>query len=471
LFQNLTGEQFTEISAEAGIDETDFGQGLAVGDFNSDGFPDLFLANAGSNRLLENNGAGTFTDVTDKAGIDGDSWTTSCVVADLTGDGHPDIYEVNYLTGEKVFTKVCQHPDGSPRQCVPTHFDGADDRLWVNDGSGTFHERAGELLSLRPAGKGLGVAVWSDTGSRALNLFVANDTTPNLFYQPEQSSPQAPLRLSETGVRSGVAVNEDGKAEGCMGIALGDVDGDGRIDALVTNFYNESNTLYLNVGDGFFEDRTRETGLESSSMKVLGFGTQFIDVDLDGTLELFVANGHVDDLRSTGRPWRMPAQLYRQSRGRLVPVEPDHAGAYFQQKWLGRAAARCDWNRDGQNDLLVGHLHAPSSLLTNTTNGTRGFLSLRLFGVESPRDAIGTTVKATIGEKTIVRQLTAGDGYQTSNERRLIFGTGDGTTIDRLVIRWPSGQSQEFETVASSQEVWLVEGGDLVPNGPRPASK
>lgn len=470
LFQNLTGEQFAEISAEAGIDETDFGQGLAVGDFNSDGFPDLFVANAGGNRLLENNGDGTFTDVTGESGIHGDSWTTSCVVADLTGDGHPDIYEVNYLAGEDVFTKVCQHPDGTPRQCVPTHFDGADDRLWVNDGSGTFRERTGELLSLRPDGKGLGVAVWSDAVSEALNLFVANDTTPNLLYQQEQSSSQRPFRLKETGVRSGVAVNEDGKAEGCMGIALGDVDGDGQIDALVTNFYNESNTLYLNVGDGFFEDRTRETGLESSSMKVLGFGTQFIDVDLDGTLELFVANGHVDDLRNSGRPWRMPAQLYRQSRGRLVLVEPDHAGAFFQQNWLGRAAARCDWNRDGRNDLLVGHLHDPSSLLTNTTEKTGGFLSLRLIGVDSPRDAIGTTVEATIGKKTIVRQLTAGDGYQASNERRLIFGTGDSTTIDRLAIHWPSGKS-EFETINSNQEVWLVEGGALVPNGPQPASR
>lgn len=467
LFQNLSGERFTEISTEAGIIEDDFGQGLTVGDFNSDGFPDLFVANAGSNRLLENNGDGTFTDVTGDAGLHGNSWTTSCVLADLTGDGHPDIYEVNYLEGSDVFTKVCLHADGSLRQCAPFHFDGANDRLWVNDGAGVFHERAAELLSVRPDGKGLGVAVWSDAAPGALNLLVANDTTPNLFYQ---RSSQGPIRLTETGVRSGVAVNEDGKAEGCMGIALGDVDGDGQIDALVTNFYNESNTLYLNVGDGFFEDRTRETGLDSSSMKVLGFGTQFIDVDLDGTLELFVANGHVDDLRNSGRPWRMPAQLYRQSRGRLVLVEPDHAGAYFQQNWLGRAAARCDWNRDGRNDLLVGHLHDPSSLLTNTTEKTGGFLSLRLIGVDSPRDAIGTTVEATIGKKTTVRQLTAGDGYQASNERRLILGTGDRKTIDRLVIRWPSGKSQEFQTVSANQEVWLVEGGVLVANGPRPAS-
>lgn len=466
LFHNMAGERFTEISAEAGIDEADFGQGVAVGDFNSDGFPDLFVANAGENRLLENNGDGTFTDVTDDAGIRGNSWTTSCVVADLTGDGHPDIYEANYLAGSDVFTKVCRHADGSLRQCAPFHFDGADDRLWVNDGSGVFRERAGELLSVRPNGKGLGVAVWSTAEPGSLNLLVANDTTPNLFFRSERTLPAVPLRLTEMGVRSGIAVNENGKAEGCMGIALGDVDGDGLVDALVTNFYNETNTLYLNMGDGFFEDRTRETGLESNSMKVLGFGTQFIDVDLDGTLELFVANGHVDDLRSTGRPWRMPAHLYRQAGDRLVLVEPEKAGQYFQQHWLGRAVARCDWNRDGKNDLLVGHLLDPSSLLTNTTEKTGRFLSLRLFGVESPRDAIGATVQATIGRKTIVRQLTAGDGYQASNERRLIFGTGDSMAIERLVVRWPSGQTQDFGQVATNQEVWLVEGGDLVPNGP-----
>lgn len=465
LFRNLSGDQFEDVSSEARIIDGDFGQGVAVGDFNSDGFPDLFVANAGSNRLWQNAGDGTFHEVSASSGIRGDQWTTSCVLADLTGDGHPDIYEVNYLAGEEVFEKVCQHPDGSPRQCVPIHFDGAADRLWVSNGAGQFHDRTRELCAGDVNGKGLGVAVWSAAASKGLDLLVANDTTPNLFFQRDSDSNSN--GLAERGVSAGIAVNEDGKAEGCMGIALGDADGDGDIDVFVTNFYNESNTLYVNAGDDFFEDRTKAFGLDTASVKQLGFGTQFLDADLDGTLELFVANGHVDDLRKQGRPWKMKPQLFQQSSaGRFSLVDAESIGRYFQQKWLGRAVARCDWNRDGKEDLVVGHLVDASSLLTNVTETNNRFLSLRLIGVKSARDAIGTTVEARIGSRTIIRQLTAGDGYQASNDRRLIFGTGEADVVDRLTVRWPSGLVQDFEEVTTRQEFWLIEGRLLVTNTP-----
>ncbi|MBW3543185.1 MAG: CRTAC1 family protein, partial [Planctomycetes bacterium] len=242
-----------------------------------------------------------------------------------------------------------------------------------------------------------------------------------------------------------------------------DVDDDGLFDVHVTNFLAESNTLYLGLGAGTFEDATRALGLERPTLDVLGFGTQFLDADLDGRLELFVSNGHVDDLRQDGKPYRMPPQLFRWNGRQFVEADARPLGPYFRGEWLGRPVARLDWNRDGRDDLVVGHLYDDSALLTNTTPDAGRFLSLRLFGVQSNRDAIGTTVEARFGERAIVRQLTAGDGYQASNERRLIFGIGTADRIDELTVRWPSGAIQRFANVAAPAELFLREGGQLLP--------
>ena len=461
LFANRGGRQFDDVTDRAGIREADFGQGVAVGDFNSDGFPDLYAGNIGGNRLWSNNGDGTFTDVTGAAGVAGDDWTTSCVMADLSGDGLPDIYAVSYVTAPDVYDRICRHDDGSPKLCMPYDFNGACDRFWLNAGDGRFIDATQSAFTTEPNGMGLGVAAWDADGSGRLSLLVANDTTPNFFFSRD-SSGELPLRLRERGIEAGLALNGEGKATGCMGVALGDVDDDGRLDVFITNFYDESNTLYTNPVAGFYEDRTRAMGLHAPSVKVLGFGTQFLDADLDGRLELFVTNGHVDDLRRQGRPYRMPPQLFRPADRRFDEVAAGELGPYFESQWLGRAVARLDWNRDGRDDLIVGHLEDQSALLTNATPDAGRFLSLKLFGTRSNRDSIGTIVRARIGERTLVRQLTAGDGYQASNERRIIIGTGTAKSIDELVVSWPSGLVQRFQDVATSQEVCLVEGKALL---------
>ncbi|MBW3540937.1 MAG: VCBS repeat-containing protein, partial [Planctomycetes bacterium] len=222
LFRNARGEWFEDVTAAAGIGEDDFGQGVAVGDFDADGFPDLYVANIGGNRLWRNKGDGTFMDATAAAGVAGDEWTTSCVLADLNGDGLPDIYDVNYVTGPDVFERICRHPDGRPGLCMPFRFDGQRDRLWVNEGNGRFREATDDVLSIQPDGKGLGAAVWDADGTGRLSLLVANDTTPNFFFVPEVG-PDGRFRLEERGIATGLALNNEGKAEGCMGIALGDV--------------------------------------------------------------------------------------------------------------------------------------------------------------------------------------------------------------------------------------------------------
>lgn len=457
LFRNYLGRTFQDATSQARIHEGGFGQGVTVGDYNADGFPDLYVANIGANVLWKNNGDGTFTNVTRESGLSGTEWTTSCLMADLSGDGLPDIYDVNYVMGKDVFDRVCQHQDGSPKICMPFDFDGQPDRLWLNDGQGSFTDITAEAFQTTPEGKGLGVAAWDAHGQGRLSLLVANDTTPNFFFEPATGK-QDQLRYADQGIPSGLALNGEGKATASMGIALGDINADGQLDVHITNFAGESNTLFQSLSPGIYEDHSRAAGLYATTVDLLGFGTQFLDVDLDGRLELFVSNGHIDDWRQHGRAYDMPPLMFRKSRNQLKRVDPAQLGPYFSAKWLGRAAARIDWNRDGREDLIVGHLGSDSVLLTNTTESVGRYLSLRLFGVESNRDAIGTTVRARIGQRTIVRQLTAGDGYQASNERRLIFGVGSADQIDELEVQWPSGAVQRFRNVATSQEMLLVEG-------------
>ncbi|HUQ69419.1 MAG TPA: CRTAC1 family protein [Planctomycetaceae bacterium] len=461
LYRNRGGERFDDATVAAGIVESGFGQGVTVGDYDADGFPDAYVANIGANVLWKNNGDGTFTDATAQVGLNGTEWTTSCLLADLTGDGLPDLYDVNYLMGDDVFTRVCPVL-GVPTTCQLDSFDAQPDRFWRNEGDGRFHDATLETLGLEPDGKGLGVAAWDAFGVGRLSLLVTNDTTPNFFFTND-STGEASLRLRECGIETGLAYNGKGQATGSMGAALGDVDDDGRLDILITNFHNESNTLFLNRTTGSFEDRTRELGLQAPSLNMLGFGTQFLDADLDGRLELFVANGHVDDVSRFGRPYRMPPQLFRNDgRTGFVEVPADEMGPYFQAKWLGRAVARLDWNRDGREDLIVGHLDNDAALLTNTTGGGGRLLSLKLIGGPSNREAIGTTVRARIGEQTIVRQLTAGDGYHCSNERRIVLGAGAASEINEIEVHWPSGTVQRFSQVPVSREVILREGGELL---------
>ncbi len=463
LFRNRYGSHFEDVTAQAGIVETGFGQGISVGDFNSDGFPDVYVANIGANQLWLNHGDGTFEDVTVEAGVAGNEWTTSCVMADLDGDGLSDIYAVNYVTARDVFDRVCRHADGSAKLCMPFDFVGQPDRLWLNGGNRQFTDVTKDALPEEPNGMGLGVAVWDAHGNGRLDLLVANDTTPNFFYVNE-SNDNSPFRLHDRAIEAGLALNGAGKATGCMGIGLGDIDDDGRLDIHITNFLGEPNTLYTNSSVGYYEDRSRALGLHDSSLHMLGFGTQFLDVDLDGRLELFVSNGHIDDLSTYGKPYRMPCQLFRLNGQHFEEVGASEIGPYFALKWLGRAVVRIDWDRNGREDLVVGHLGDPSALLTNTTSNSGKYLSLNLHGVLSNRDAIGTTAVVKAGKRTLVRQMTAGDGYQASNERRLTFGVGPVDQVDELIVRWPSGITQRFEQIPTSRELTLIEGKTPIVN-------
>lgn len=472
LFRNRTGQSFVNVSELAGIHDQSFGQGVAVGDVNGDGFPDVFVANIGPNTLWINAGDGTFTQQplppdlmnfqkqTETTGASttlnsmpsGDQWTTSVLIADVNNDGAVDLFAVNYLQGGDVFERVCSR-NGIPQACIPVHFDASRDQLLINDAEGGFKDESGQLDDLMP-GKGLGVLAWSPRNDGQIAVFVANDTTPNMLLEFPQD-PNRPVR--DLALQVGVALNGQGKAEGCMGIAAADLNQDGFADLFVTNFYNESNTLYLSSGGMQYDDRTRQKNLERVSMPVLGFGTQFLDADLDTYPELIVANGHVDDLRAAGKPYQMPAHYYCFTKEQFQQVPSAQLGAYFQQEHLGRAVVVLDWNRDLRPDLLIGHLEEDYALLTNKCSNPGGAVTLRLVGVTSARDAVGTTVRYQLEGRTIVTQLTAGDGYHCSNQRQIMLACGSAKEIRDLTIQWPSGEQLVIATVVAGSRFAVVE--------------
>lgn len=454
LFRNLGNGKFEDVTLAAGLGDNSFSHGVAAGDFDNDGFPDLYLANCGVNRLYHNNGDGTFTDVAPVSGLTSEDWTASCLIADLNADGLPDLFDVNYLEGDAL-TRIC--PNGP---CGPHLFPAQQDRLLLNWGDGTFRDVTRQAGIIGKDGKGLGIVAADYALDGRLSLFVANDTTANFFYDNRTPPGELIPRFREIAGQSGLASDRNGLLQACMGVAADDANGDGYIDLFITNFYNESNTFYVSEIPGeAYIDKTAEFGLRDGSVQMLGFGTQFIDGELDGWPDLILTNGHVQDKSKDGIPYKMRPQYYRNLGGEAFEeLKADTLGPFFAGQHLGRGMARGDWNRDGREEVVISHIGSPAALLTNQTTTAGHFLALQLRGTIGSRDAIGTVARLKIGERTITRQLTAGDGYNASNQRQLIFGLGSAEKIDQLEIRWPSGAKQTFTAVPLDSQCIAVQG-------------
>ncbi|MGB4710004.1 MAG: FG-GAP-like repeat-containing protein [Fuerstiella sp.] len=461
LFRN-TSNGFSDVTEAAGLGDDRFTQGATVGDFNNDGFADLYVGNLTGNRFYRNNGDGTFSEITDETNTAGDEWTVSCMLADLNGDSLQDLYVVNYLVRESVFERRCRQ-NGHPLTCAPTLFPAEQDRVYQNMGDGSFKEVTAESGVVQAEGKGLAIAAGDFDNSGRLSVFVGNDTAPNFYFQNQTAAEETEIRFTEAGTISGLAVDGMGRSQATMGVACGDVDGSGTIDLFITNFYEDANTLYLQHAPSTFFDGTRDADLYESSIPLLGFGTEFLDADLDGDLDLFVTNGHVDRTNATGEPDEMPPQFFANTgTGKFAEQSGESLGDYFQGKYLGRTVSRLDWNRDGFNDLCISHLYSPVALLTNTSFEAGNSISIRLRGTQCDRDALGTVVTVQAKGRTYTHQLVAGDGYMTTNERKLVVGLGDAEDIDSIEVRWRSGHQQMFNHVAASGEILLVEASDTV---------
>lgn len=462
LFRNLGNGRFEDVTEATGLGDNALSQGATVGDYDNDGFPDLYVSNIGgniqSNKLYHNNGDGTFTDVTESSGTVVKLWGSSCVLADLDGDAFPDLYCVTYVAGPEAYDKICE-TDGRPVQCAPQSFRAEEDRVFLNLRDGRFRDVTKECGAAVPDGKGLGIVAADFDGTRRLSLFVSNDTVPNFYFVNQTEKPGAPLKLAESALYKGLAFDTKGRARSCMGVAVADISDDGLLDILVTNFLKESAYLFIQQPDRSFLESEHEAGLEQPTHEMLSWGAQFLDGELDGVLDLVIASGHLNDFRNRGIAYQMRPQYFQGlGGGRFAEAPCSSLGAHFQQERLGRAIARLDWNRDGLEDYCETHVDVPVSLVTNCTVEHGNFLAVQLRGTTSARDAIGTTIRLATGKKKWTRQLTAGDGFYASNERKLICGVGPASAIDELVIHWPSGLDQTFHNLEVNREVLFIEG-------------
>jgi tetratricopeptide (TPR) repeat protein len=469
LFRN-DGRSFHDVTEAAALPPEDgFGQGCAAGDFNNDGFPDLYVANIGPNQLLINNGDGTFQEAASALQLAKHAWTSSCVMADFNGDAHPDLFDANYLEGKLLYRKICDE-----HSCTPQAHQSAPDHLYLSQGDGTL--RSFNLRGEERWGAGLGVVAFRDepvlgapsadqradghaSPAARLHLFVANDHEPNFFLVNSPGEPPANLALTDMALLRGLALNKDGRPTACMGVAAGDVNGDGLLDLFVTNYKEEANNLYLQSAGGYFSDAISGTGLLEPGVPYVGWGAQFLDAENDGLLDLLVANGHVGDFRLEGIECYMPTQFFHhQENGRFIELPPSLVGPYFSRKLLGRTVATLDWNRDGLVDAALLPIAAPAALLTNRSSRAGHFVALRLHAVETARDALGTLVTVTTASGQVRRQLTAGDGYQATNERVLRFGLGQASSLARIDIEWPSGRVQSIESAPVDALLVVIEG-------------
>ncbi|HWE35828.1 MAG TPA: CRTAC1 family protein, partial [Isosphaeraceae bacterium] len=430
LFRNKRDGTFEDATERSGIAAMTrgYGHGVAVGDFDNDGRPDLFITRWDAYALYRNKGDGRFEDATAKAGLDGPrDWPTSAAFADLDGDGDLDLYVAHYLVWDVANPQICLDPKGQhPVFCGPPKFRSRPDHLFRNDG-GRFVDVTAEAGIVDTHGQGLGVLASDLDGDGKVDIFVSNDQSANFLFRNRGG-----MRFEEVGEVSGVGSSSDGQYKANMGIACGDQDGDGRPDLAVTEFYNEGTTLYRNLGDGAFADHSAGAGLLVATRYLLGFGTAFLDFDADGYLDLATTNGHVDDFRPA-EPYMMPSQLLAGTpKGKLVDVTAG-AGAAWQVPRLGRGLAAADLDNDGRVDLLVLAQNQPLAYHHNKTEGGHR-LTIRLEGTTSNRDAVGARVVVTAGGRARTAWRFGGGSYQSASDPRLHFGLSRIDRAERIEV-------------------------------------
>ncbi|MFM8283586.1 MAG: CRTAC1 family protein [Planctomycetaceae bacterium] len=447
--------RFHDVTASAAAGEPGYGQGVAVGDYDADGFPDLYLANYGPNALLRNNGDGTFSVVTGAAGVGDDKWGTGAVFTDLDFDGILDIYCCNFLDNIPANARPCfvgakvEGTTGYTEKqgyCGPGNYRGDQDAVYRGRGDGSFERAEVDLgfVEREGAGKGLCVAVADLDDDLKPEIYVGNDMTPNYLYVPRGDPvPTATgsvlrVRYEEVAFDAGCAVSDQGENEATMGIVCEDLNDDALPDIFLCHFYKAKNTLYHNLGKLQFADESRRTRIAATSFDNLGFGTVALDWDRDGRLDLFNATGHV--LGPNYEPEHMPPQLLRRvDRERFADVSGDVAGSYFSGSYLGRGVAGADYDNDGDLDIAVAHNDSPFALLRNDTAAPGRFISLDLVS-RNRVPPVGGRVEMTCGAIRMVRPVVAGGSYLASHDPRILFTLPPGEAPAEVTIHWPTGR-------------------------------
>ncbi|MGC6550947.1 MAG: FG-GAP-like repeat-containing protein [Rubripirellula sp.] len=454
LFRN-SDRNFSEVTAKAQVGDTHYTIGCSTGDWNQDGLPDLITSNIGPNLLMINNGDGTFSSKPIPGSESKQVMPASLAIADLNGDTIPDLFETNYIDDRTLDLRPERAENGEVIEAVgPADFQPAADRIGLNDGTGQI--LFAELqTTLESNYRGLGLVVTDFNGDGLNEIFVGNDKSPNQLWSTVDNDPSE-IQWRDIAMPSGAAFSFDGGGTASMGIASGDFDRSGSLDLHVANFQNENACLYLSQ-NGFFQDRVAQYRLGVPSYGVLGFGSQSIDFNLDGFLDLAVTNGHIDNYQKMSGDFKQRFQLFRNQNKRFTEVSWTNDSPYATEKHLGRALAKMDFDNDGREDLVVTHINEPSALLRGATESNNHWLQIQLVGVQSERDAIGAKITVRFAEQELHQWITAGDGYLCRNHNLACFGLGAADEVQNIQIDWPTGKSQLISSTTVDQRILVIE--------------
>jgi len=456
LYRNNRDGTFTDVTKAAGLDLELYGMGVAVGDYNNDGFPDMLITCVGQNRLFQNTGKGTFLDVTKTSGLAGrQAFSTSAVWFDYDRDGLLDLFICNYVNWSPEHDVFCSLDGKNKSYCTPEAYRGETCWLFHNRGNGTFEDVTAASGIFDTSSKSLGVAMIDFDQDGWADLFVANDTQPNKLYRNLRNG-----KFKDAAVEAGLAFSNEGKARAGMGVDVGDFENSGRPGIAITNFDNEMVGLYRSPAAGQFDDVSLAAGVGGPSKTTLGFGCGFADLDLDGRLDLIVANGHIDDTVRNIRGnvgYAQPPHLFvNLGKGRFRDVASAQGGGFAAPR-VGRGLAFGDFDRDGDVDILLTTNNGPAYLFRNDVPAGQRSLRLYLTGTKSNRDAIGAVVRIFHGGISQMRVVHSGSSYLSQSERALTFGVGKAEQVDRVMVEWPSGISQEFTRISTKYGHQLTE--------------
>ncbi|HKW65128.1 MAG TPA: CRTAC1 family protein [Candidatus Acidoferrum sp.] len=458
LYHNNRDGTFTDVTGRAGVPGGGYGMGVAVGDYDGDGWPDIYVTQYGRSVLYHNNGNGTFSDVTEKAGVAAPGWASSAVWFDYDNDGRLDLFVCRFVNFDKSKNKFCGNEKTGERfYCIPNVYSPASSWLFHNNGDGTFTDVSAESGIAKALGKAWGVVATDVNNDGWMDLFVANDTIPNFLFVNKRNG-----KFEDTALEAGVAYSQNGRARSGMGVDSSDFDQDGWQDLFVTNVDQEMYSIYRNNHDVSFEDEAGPMGLGRSTRLMSGWGVKFFDYDNDGGVDLFIANGHPDDkieVHSSHVSYKEPLLLFH-SNGRTLENVSAVAGPAFTRSFAARGMAIGDFNNDGLVDALVAVNDGAPLLLKNVSAPENHWLGVRLIGKKSNPDAIGAMIKWQAGDLKRSRLKVGGGSYLSSHDSREVLGIGNRTKIDVLEIRWPqpSGRLETFTDLPIDRYIAIIEG-------------